>query len=301
MFHHKPHDKKEPDTGLLDERYLYHCASEYRDRGWSVIPLHGKKPAIPTWNEFRKRAPTLGEIAVWFGGSIAESPSLGIVTGQYSGLVVIDCDSSEDAQYWLGNFTASPLKVHTGGGGVHVYYRMPECDLIGNRTRLFGRMIDVRGEGGYVCAPPSRHANGSLYQWESWGDYCLDVVPFLDPNWLRSEPSRISISTRTGASNAVRDATAYIRKIRAIAGQNGHNATYRAACVLRESGLSPEETLAELIEWNETNCEPKWSIRELLHKTQSAFARSQKDNPGMQRDSALEDDDSPNSNSKVPT
>ncbi len=158
MFDRNPREMNRPDAATLDERYAYHCAAEYRDRGWSVIPLCGKKPLLPSWRAFQQRTSTLGEIAVWFGGPVSDMPGVGIVTGGCSGLVVIDCDAPEDAEYWLTNFAPSPLMVRTGGGGMHVYYRMPESDTIGNRTRLFGRKIDVRGEGGYVCAPavPSR-------------------------------------------------------------------------------------------------------------------------------------------------
>ncbi len=181
MFDRNPREMNRPDAATLDERYAYHCAAEYRDRGWSVIPLCGKKPLLPSWRAFQQRTSTLGEIAVWFGGPVSDMPGVGIVTGGCSGLVVIDCDAPEDAEYWLTNFAPSPLMVRTGGGGMHVYYRMPESDTIGNRTRLFGRKIDVRGEGGYVCAPPSRHENGTLYQWVSWGDYCLENVPSWIP------------------------------------------------------------------------------------------------------------------------
>ncbi len=301
MFDRNPREMNRPDAATLDERYAYHCAAEYRDRGWSVIPLCGKKPLLPSWRAFQQRTSTLGEIAVWFGGPVSDMPGVGIVTGGCSGLVVIDCDAPEDAEYWLTNFAPSPLMVRTGGGGMHVYYRMPESDTIGNRTRLFGRKIDVRGEGGYVCAPPSRHENGTLYQWVSWGDYCLENVPFLDPTWLRPTPPQIANATRVVSSREIRDVAAYIRKIRAISGQNGHNATYRAACILRDVGLSPEETLAELIDWNETNCEPKWSVRELLHKTQSAFARISGSPSDVSESAPNRAADSTHLNSKEPT
>ena len=41
--------------------------------------------------------------------------------------------------------------------------------------------------------------------------------------------------------------------------------------ILRDSGLTPEESLCELVLWNETHASPPWSAHELLHKVQSAF------------------------------
>ena len=34
---------------------------------------------------------------------------------------------------------------------------------------------------------------------------------------------------------------------------------------------TPEQALAALIQWNETNAFPKWNVRELLHKVEDAF------------------------------
>lgn len=53
--------------------------------------------------------------------------------------------------------------VATGGGGFHVWVRLPDPDF-----RLPGRLgpgIDVRQDGGFVVAPPSLHASGKRYEW----------------------------------------------------------------------------------------------------------------------------------------
>lgn len=64
----------------------------------------------------------------------------------------------------------------------------------------------------------------------------------------------------------------YIAKLdRAISGQNGSAPTFRAACVLVKGfGLSEEDALGLMREWNTTHCDPQWSERELLHKVTSA-------------------------------
>ncbi|MDG4788321.1 bifunctional DNA primase/polymerase [Micromonospora sp. WMMD1102] len=51
--------------------------------------------------------------------------------------------------------------VRTGSGGWHLYLRPTGA---GNRTGLLPG-VDWRGAGGYVVAPPSRHASGRDYRW----------------------------------------------------------------------------------------------------------------------------------------
>jgi len=240
----------------------------YLRAGWSIVPLHGKAPAIQRWKEYQTRLATFDEASVWFT-SLSRMPSgVGIVTGSLSGLVVVDCDSSDDARYWSQRHPASPMVVATGGGGVHYYYAMPGDAEVRNRAGVLGRKIDVRGEGGYAAAPPSVHPSGARY---SWLHYDLRAkLPVFDAAWL-VDASRPKERLSKAYAGVVRNAVAYIRKIHAEAGQGGHNATFRAACRLRDAGLSEDEALAILSDWNETHASPPWSARELEHKIHSAF------------------------------
>ena len=77
---------------------------------------------------------------------------------------------------------------------------------------------------------------------------------------------------RTSKPAQVRNAVAYIRRIHAKAGEGGHNATFRAACKLRDAGLSEEEALCVLTDWNETNASPPWSAADLVHKIRSVYS-----------------------------
>ena len=98
--------------------FAFHFAAEYFDRGWSVIPLAGKRPVLASWREFQTERASLDQVREWFGESCA---NVGIVTGRLSELVVVDCDRPEDAEYWRHKFPKSPLAVQTGGGGAHFY------------------------------------------------------------------------------------------------------------------------------------------------------------------------------------
>jgi len=244
------------------------AATEYLDCGWPIIPLFGKLPAIPSWKEFQSRLPTTSEVETWFSEEKRPPSGLGIVTGKLSGLVVVDCDSMEDAAFWQEHFPSSPLVVATGGGGVHFYYARPEGEEVRNRAGVLGRRIDVRGEGGYATAPPSLHPSGKQYVWQACDASAM--LPRFDAAWLvdKSMPARLPSSEPTGK---VRNAVAYIRRIHAKAGEGGHNATFRAACKLRDAGLSADEAFQVLADWNETNASPPWSAADLVHKIRSAF------------------------------
>jgi len=57
--------------------------------------------------------------------------------------------------------SSGPL-VRTGGGGWHYYLASTG---LGNARPADLAHVDWRGRGGYVVAPPSRHASGHPYQW----------------------------------------------------------------------------------------------------------------------------------------
>jgi Bifunctional DNA primase/polymerase, N-terminal len=69
--------------------------------------------------------------------------------------------------------------VRTGGGGWH-FYLAPTG--LGNARPAGLAHVDWRGRGGYVVAPPSRHASGQTYQWVASRD--LDTPPGQVPTVL---------------------------------------------------------------------------------------------------------------------
>jgi Bifunctional DNA primase/polymerase, N-terminal len=90
---------------------------------------------------------------------------------------VLDIDGPEGAQAIQelatthGLVNAGPL-VRTGGGGWHFYLHPTG---LGNAQPQQLQQVDWRGRGGYVVAPPSRHASGQAYQWAPGRD--LDSPP----------------------------------------------------------------------------------------------------------------------------
>lgn len=180
---------------------VLHYAFEYFDRGWSIIPLVGKRPPKNFgWKRFQTERATLDDVKRWFAPSSDGFTNIGIVTGAVSGFTVVDCDTPGDTEWWNSIYQATPLASKTGRGGAHLFYRASPNVPIGNRANILGRNIDIRGDGGYVCASPSVHPETDVvYKWQSWNHYALDEIPFFDPAWL-GDPS---LSARVSSASAV--------------------------------------------------------------------------------------------------
>ncbi len=150
------------------------AAIGYRRRGWSVIPLRGegtveerKRPLLESWEPYQHQRPTEETIREWW----AKWPTanLGLVMGKISGLVALDLDGLHAARLvrQAGVLLPKTAAVQTGRG-FHALFRHPGTK-VANRTKLLSdghaSAVDVRGDGGYIVAPPSIHGSGRRYLW----------------------------------------------------------------------------------------------------------------------------------------
>lgn len=107
--------------------------------------------------------------------------NLAIATGE---LVVLDFDprhgSDDSERHFVETYGTWPetAEVQTGGGGRHLYFRADGW-RVGNSLPVLDGFpgIDVRGRGGYVAAPPSRHVSGSVYEWTTNIDRRIPELP----------------------------------------------------------------------------------------------------------------------------
>jgi hypothetical protein len=121
--------------------------------------------------------------------------NIGLATGYRFDVLDVDGPAGERAIGQLaaahGLASSGPL-VRTGGGGWH-FYLAPTG--LGNAQPRGLAHVDWRGRGGYVVAPPSRHASGYPYQWLAGRE--LDTPPGPVPSVLleRLQPRQLQRPT----------------------------------------------------------------------------------------------------------
>lgn len=149
-------------------------ALRYQSRGWSVIPLRftggvddRKRPLIDSWEQYQKKPADAEQIKSWW--TQWPNANIGIVMGEVSGLIAIDLDGPHSVECLRRAKVDVPKTASVSTGkGFHAYYAHPGYP-VSNRARLLtdnnGSAVDVRGDGGYVVAPPSVHGSGRVYSW----------------------------------------------------------------------------------------------------------------------------------------
>jgi len=244
-----------PYTERLGELLLDYALTYVQQYGLSVVPVVGKQATVK-WKEFQTRRPTLDELHGW------QWQGLAIITGEVSKLVVVDCESLEDARWFYTSCGKSPSLVRTRRG-VHLYFQYPGW-RVKNAVHVRDK-YDIRGDGGLVIAPPSPN--------RQWIDgYTLrhqDELPQFRAEWLPDKSGHAA--QRAANDKTIVAPEAYIGCIRAVGGQGGHDQTFKAVSYLRDAGLSRTEAAMILARWNLTNAEPPWSDGELAHKLDDVF------------------------------
>lgn len=177
-----------------ERRRLVQAAVAYAEHGWPVLPLHdvasgacsctdrscgspGKHPR--TRHGLNDATTGPGQIREWW--SRWPTANVGVTSGAASNLVVVDVDlpdgpdSLERLQTDHARLPAT-CEQRTGSGGRQLLFAHPGAD-VANRTGLRSG-IDIRGDGGYIVVPPSRHISGDRYRWTG------RVRPAPAPDWL---------------------------------------------------------------------------------------------------------------------
>jgi len=233
-------------------------ALHYRQQGLSCIPANSVRKKGPpfAWKEYQERRPTESELREWW----QRWPDYGIaiITGAISGVVVLDLDRHksdgvEVARSVYGWEPEGPV-VLTGGGGIHAYYRHPGFkvkNLTGRDAIAPG--VELKGDGGFVYAPPSLHPAGKRYEWQ---DPPWEVeLPAL-PDWvlekLPGEPAKREVpQDQLDAADLLQ-----LALLQGVAEGERNDTAARLAGRYLTMGLAEHEVLVMLQAWNQRNRPP---------------------------------------------
>jgi hypothetical protein len=260
-------------------------ARTYAGRGWPVFPVHSIRDGSCTCGrsscdnmakhprtEHGVKDASLSEPVIRAWWSRWPVANVAIATGAPSGLLVLDIDPRHDGDHSLYDFERQhgplPETVEnlTGGGGRHLLFAHPGVH-VPNRVGL-ALGLDVRGDGGFIVAPPSLHATGKRY---AWAIGCgPDDTPLAEaPGWLLK---RLCRGQTDGAARSTDEWVALVRD-GADAGQR-NDAVARLAGYLLRRRPAPRVVLELVRAWSESRCRPQLPHDEIT-KTVDSIARKE--------------------------
>ncbi len=240
-----------------NENELLIAALYYRSLGWSVIPIKpkDKKPAIK-WEQYQTERASEEQIRAWW--KKWPRANVGIVTGAISGIIVLDEDGPEGRQSLIDKELPPTTCAVTGSGGNHYVFKHPGSEVRNFARRLPG--LDLRGDGGYIVAPPSVHPSGGTYK---WGLPPEMEQPCWAPAWLKD-----LLEVKSTSSNGSR-----VNPGKVLAGiPEGSRDTeiFKYAASLRARGMKMEEAEVLVLQ-AAAACTPPFPREEALAKIESAW------------------------------
>jgi hypothetical protein len=242
--------------------------------GMPVLPLEagGKRPhggLVP--HGLRQATTDITVLRHWW--AVVPDANIGLRTGQ--GLVVLDADGDDGADAVAelervhGRFPDTVRAITPRG----THYLFRTARRIACSVGRLAPGLDVRGDGGYIVAPPSRHPSGRRYQWDVAPD--VGVIAPL-PDWLsrlllppvrRSRPTSEWREVVRGVSRG--------RRNDACASLCGH---------LLARGVDAIVALELLVAWDARNNRPPLGRNEVTHVCESIARRELAKRGGRVRD-----------------
>lgn len=147
---------------------LLEAALAYSARGMPIFPCQPKGKAPASARGLLDATSDFSRVKAWWQSF--PQLNIGLATGKPSGIFVVDVDgeagrsSMTELENKHGKLPQT-YSVITGrdGSGEHVYFKLGHR-TVRNSAGVIAPGIDVRGDGGYVLAPPSVHPSGRVYQ-----------------------------------------------------------------------------------------------------------------------------------------
>ena len=255
------------------------AAVAYAKRGWYVFPCRADKTPHTAHGVLDSTIDT-DQIKTWW--ETWPNANVAIDTGK-SGFMVLDLDpgwSQDELERNVGaDMHATQLHAKTPRGGEHLFYRLPEGEIVPPSASKLAKHVDVRSHNSYVLVAPSRTRDG-VYEWAegSWEDGLKGIKAAMadeayvakakanfkeksedHDNWIIEPdmPENVDLASYWLANDA---------QI-AVEGRGGDALAYATAAHLKSYGISPELALDLMWEHWSPRCKPPWVASDLEHLT----------------------------------
>jgi hypothetical protein len=243
------------------------AAFGFAKRHLHVFPCRVKDKRPATANGVKDATTDLDIIGRWW----RQEPefNIAIATGAVSRIFVIDIDGL-DAEAKLTKLEAQysplpPTVESLTARGRHLFFQCPGLPVRNSASKL-APGIDVRGDGGYVLVPPSKHPSGR--------DYCWSVDSangFASaPGWLLA---KLAAPAAAQGNRVIAPAEWRDLVCEGVdEGQRNETVTRLAGYLMRRR-VDPFVALEMLIVWNLARCRPPLQTAEITNIVDSIAAR----------------------------
>jgi bifunctional DNA primase/polymerase-like protein/DnaB helicase-like protein/primase-like protein len=240
-------------------------AVAYSKLGWQSFQCKPRdKTPLHKWADVA----TLEENMLLGWWEVNPAANIGIACGKRSGIIVLDVDADHGGyesltvlQDTYGRLPETPVS-RTGSGGEHIIFQHPGIEIRNSAGKL-GPGLDIRGDGGYIVAPPSIHPNGQRYEWVVRPS-AVPLAPM--PEWLIE-----LLQERQAAAPSPAPVDGMI-----VAGGR-NDALFRLASSMRNKGLDEDAIFAALQIYNRKHCAPPLNDGEVLLIAKSTIRYQPKD------------------------
>ncbi len=219
---------------------LLEAALSYQKRGWSVFPINSRTRAgLVEWKPYQETLADETQIKQWW--KKYPYAAIALATGKISNLIVLDVDIEEGKKY-IKDKDIAPTPCVKTKRGEHYYFKHPGFP-VQNFVKRKG--LDLRGDGGYVVLPPSKHPSGLRYEW------ILSPEEELahPPGWL------LELITKKEPGKKLPE-TELSKLLDGVITGKRHDTATRLAGHYIGKGLASNEVIKLLKLWNDKNKPP---------------------------------------------
>ena len=253
-------------------------AAWYAKRGWPVVPVHypdGERCSCGNvaCNRVAKHPclPNGVHGATWWASS--RPWNVGLATGFAFWVLDVDGDSGKASMAEVEKRhgrVPSTVTADTGGGGLHLLWRVPAGGTVGCRVGVL-QGVDVRGSGGYIVAPPSLHASGKRYAWHrGLGPHQVAIAEA--PGWLLNLAQGRGNGHGSGHGSGKRTSLGEAFRAAVPNGERNQAVAQRAGYLLR-LGMDRDVATELLIGWSRTHLQPPLHDSEIRRTVGSIATR----------------------------